>query len=131
MSAGHTPGPWVVEADPLDNQGYVTLITLPGKAGSFGTWIARAEHNWNDATAGERRISWAEAEANARLITAAPDLLAAIGPLMRIIDEGVSTNISDAELKSAHPEDRRFIKRTRKALEVASAAIAKAKGGAS
>lgn len=39
-----------------------------------------------------------------------------IKKLAAIIDMGVSVNISDEELRSAHPEDRRFIKRTRKAL---------------
>ena len=75
MSARHTPGPWSADEDPMDDQGYKTLITLPDKTGGFGTWLAHVEHNWNDAEAGQRRISWAEAEANARMIDAAPDML--------------------------------------------------------
>lgn len=75
MSAGHTPGPWAVDADPVEDQDYETLIVLPGPNGSFPTWIARAEHNWNEAGARQRRISWAESQANARLIAAAPELL--------------------------------------------------------
>ena len=57
------------------NQDYKTLVAMPGKAGTPGAWIALVQHNWNEAEAGERRISWAETEANARLIAAAPELL--------------------------------------------------------
>lgn len=64
----HTPTPWVVDEDPLEDKGYQTLITMPGKNGFQGTSIAYVNHNWNDAEHGERRISWAEAEANARHI---------------------------------------------------------------
>ena len=66
--AEHTPTPWVVDEDPLEDKGYQTLITMPGKNGFQGTSIAYVNHNWNDAEHGERRISWAEAEANARHI---------------------------------------------------------------
>jgi hypothetical protein len=66
----HTPGPWKADEDPCEPHDYKTLITLPSKVGNYPTWLARCEHNWNDAAAGERRISWAEAEANARLIAA-------------------------------------------------------------
>jgi len=54
------------------------------------------------------------------------DVAEALGPLMEIIMIGVSVEISDAELRAAHPEDRRFIKRTRAAMEKATAAIARA-----
>jgi hypothetical protein len=67
-------------------------------------------------------------EANARLIAAAPELLEVIAPLLAIIDEGVSVNISDAELRAAHPEDRRFIKKTRATVQRARTTLAKATG---
>jgi len=66
--AEHTPIPWIVDEDPFEDKGYKTLITMPGKNGFQGTSIAYVNHNWNDADHGERRISWAEAEANARHI---------------------------------------------------------------
>jgi len=78
MSAKHTPGPWLAVENPIDEQSYNTLIILPGRASLGETWLAHVEHNWNDAGTEQRRISWAEAEANARLIAAAPDLLGAI-----------------------------------------------------
>lgn len=51
-------------------------------------------------------------------------LAKAVQPLIAVIEEGVSVNISDEEMRSAHPEDRRFIKRTRLALANARAALA-------
>jgi hypothetical protein len=66
--------------------------------------------------------------ANARLIAAAPELYEAIELLLGIIAEGVSCDISDKELREAHPEDRAFIKRTRKVVANAHAALAKARG---
>ena len=65
LSERVTPGPFVADEDPMEAAGYKTLIVLPSKTGCFPQWIARIEHNWNDAVAGERRISWAEAQANA------------------------------------------------------------------
>lgn len=81
MSAPHTPGPWSAEADPLCGQDYAVLIALPGQT---DTWIARAYHNWQEAEAGERRISWAEAEANARLMAQSPVMLALLEELIDI-----------------------------------------------
>ena len=79
----HTPAPWVVDEDPTQDGDHLTMITTPGKAGFMGTWIAGCIHNWNDAAKDERRISWAEAEANARLIAAAPELLTELIALRR------------------------------------------------
>lgn len=75
MTTEHTPGPWIVTEDPMSNQDYQTLVTMPERAGVMGTWLALVHHNWNEAEAGKRRISWKEAEANARLIAASPELL--------------------------------------------------------
>lgn len=68
LVAKATPGPWETEEDPTQNGDHETLVTLPGRAGVMGTWLACTLHNWNDAVAGEHRISWKEAESNAALI---------------------------------------------------------------
>lgn len=76
MTSKHTPGPWHAAEDLLSDQGYVTDIV----AGN--TRIASAEHNWNEAAFGERRISWAEAQANAQLIAEAPAMLEALRAML-------------------------------------------------
>jgi hypothetical protein len=77
-----TPGPLAVSEDPCDDQNYKVLVVMHGPPRSFLTWVMRAEHNWNEAADGERRISWKEAEANAALIVelrnALPEIIAAL-----------------------------------------------------
>lgn len=72
MTTKHTSGPWVAD-DNYQEHGHKTRIALPDKFGVPGATIAEAHHDWE----GER-TSWAEAEANARLIAAAPDMLEAL-----------------------------------------------------
>lgn len=70
MSAQHTPGPWAVDAGPHDARGRRHLCIRPGQTG----WLIaslRDEPGWGEGDPSQR------AEANARLIAAAPDLLAA------------------------------------------------------
>ena len=62
-----TKGPWATGDDPLGSD-YQIEVTLPSKYGQWPTSLARCDHNWNDAEAGEHRISWKEAETNAALI---------------------------------------------------------------
>ena len=62
-----TKGPWETGEDPLGGD-YMVEITLPHRSGGWPTSLARCVHNWNEAEAGEHRISWKEAETNAALI---------------------------------------------------------------
>jgi hypothetical protein len=62
-----TPGLLAAVEDPCDHRDYKTLVVLRGPPRSNPTWVLRAEHNWNEAGDGERRISWKEAENNAAL----------------------------------------------------------------
>lgn len=65
-----TPGPWEADEDPTQSGDHSTMVMIPGQNGQYGVWVAGCCHNWNDAVAGERRISWKEAESNAALIVA-------------------------------------------------------------
>lgn len=71
----HSPGPFAVAEEPFSDTGYLTEVVIPDPAGGFGTSIASCHHNWREAGAKERRISWAEAQANARLFSASDELL--------------------------------------------------------
>lgn len=74
MSAEHTPGPWEVVAINLDGWPLPTRAEYPNADVSFG--IVK------DAGA---VITEGEIEANARLIAAAPDLLAALKDAVELI----------------------------------------------
>ena len=102
--SGHTPGPWRVVSDPPDHEGFV-------------------QHRIR-ATAGpvaEVFYVTKEGAADARLIAAAPDLLAACeaaSVLMDAFHGSLTGQVSDAELASLHNAT----------AEMLSAAIAKATG---
>ena len=73
----HTPAPWQADDFLCDNE-HALRIAMPDRNGVPTATIAFCEHNWNDCGQYDRRISWAEAEANARLIAASPTLLEAV-----------------------------------------------------
>ena len=68
----HTPGPWYVNISPV--RGVLCVV-------SDVSWIC-GELQARNSTA----ISAAECRANARLIAAAPDLLAALAGVLRVAD---------------------------------------------
>lgn len=75
MKAKHTPGPWAVE-DPMF--GELTIVET-GKQTYEWRFIASIDISPNDP---DHSIPIFEAKANARLISAAPDLLAALKELV-------------------------------------------------
>lgn len=77
MSSKHTPGPW--EAYVNNSQGYAlgVMVCSGGRAGGNENLCdIRDPHGFEGGVA--------EAEANARLVAAAPDLLAALNELYDI-----------------------------------------------
>lgn len=74
---GGTPGPFEVEAHPFDHD-YKTHVVFPSRSGLPGQTIFVAEHNWHEAARGERRISWKEAEYNARAAKEIPAMVQAL-----------------------------------------------------
>jgi len=106
MSAQHTPGPWKAVADPFH---FATLSTVVG-GGHAEKGLQRAMIVQVGGYAG-----WQEQEANARLIAAAPDLLAALEALV----EGVDRLLGKPEPYECDDG----------ALAAARAAILKATGG--
>lgn len=81
-----TPGPLMAQEDPCDGQDYKVLVTTAPNRTFPGTWVLRAEHNWQEAGYGERRISWKEAEANAELICLLRNNLPAIIAALKVAE---------------------------------------------
>ena len=69
-TAGHTPGPWRVDPDERDGMEYNNHVIT--ESGDRICFMAHAGHDRQ-----------AEFDANARLIAAAPDLLAALQECLR------------------------------------------------
>lgn len=93
MSNKHTQGPWTLTADPLH---FHSLTTVIG---------GKASHQKNGPP--QQMIvqvggfaEWKEAEANARLIAAAPDLLVALQEIVAAAD-GAGWSQLDATLAKA------------------------------
>lgn len=120
MSAQYTPGPLSVEALPFGDNDYLTEVVVPGRAGNFGTSVATCHHNWREATSGERKISWAEAQANARLYAAAPELLTTCESMIPARCCLTNPNIPDSTVVP--------MEATMGELRALAAAIAKARG---
>ena len=113
MSLQHTPGPWIISADPMH---FYSLTTVIG---------GKESHQKNGPP--QQMIvqvggfaEWQEAEANARLIAAAPDLLEAAQRFVEVMDESFD-----------HPDTASEIDKLNKVADAARAAIAKAAGGQS
>lgn len=108
MEAKHTPGPWTAHHEPSLNRFAI-------RAEPFGTRTILSVSYW------ERTLPWNRelAEANARLIAAAPDHYTNARELVRMADEGYSLRDADG---AQHPEWEYL-------LENAREAIAKAEGG--
>ena len=92
MSAKHTPGPWRIKSDPMH---FDTLTTVEGGAigvrKPFGVQMIVQVGGDSD---------FQEAEANARLIAAAPELLEALKEIIAAAD-GDGWNQLDASFATA------------------------------
>ena len=109
MSAAHTPGPWalqLLEQGKNDYAGWNSYCVRDGKTNVHIASVGQVDRYF------ERHN-----EANARLIAAAPELLAALENL-------IETAPSDIECEDNAEKYRSFV------LRVACAAVASIQGGA-
>lgn len=110
MSTKHTPGPWEVREHWGDDDAFEVYPTRGGKQPPIGEWAALAEvPEYGQA---------GEAEANAYLIAAAPELLEALDGMLQVYGggksfDGLPKHATELEL-----------------IDQARAAVAKAKGAA-
>lgn len=118
----HTPGPWMVdETNALGAYGVWTdYATHPGHDGAgYGTQICSVTSLSFSLGHAERR---SQRDANARLIAAAPDLLAACEDALRCLTAAVKVGLNFP------PDEVREIVAEHAVLKELRTAIAKAKG---
>jgi hypothetical protein len=98
MSAGHTPGPWVV--GPVDD----TIVTHLGADG-FRYEVAAVDGDYNQPD------EWPVMEANARLIAAAPEMLQALEWIADNYENGHMNHV-DFRVQAKHLADAAIAKAT-------------------
>lgn len=102
----HTPGPWCVEDATGEHLVDICLGYVREGEGNPFT-IAFCHHD--DPRDGEVRVSVAEAEANARLMAAAPDLLDELTKAHEIITAMLNAMTVEAKDRVARDLERRGI----------------------
>jgi hypothetical protein len=95
MSAQHTPGPWLVEAKNCHTGDIATVHNTDDE------WVTIYAPRWM-----ETGLDKHEQSANARLIAAAPDLLAALKTLVKAGGIGPESMFEDARDAIAKAERR-------------------------
>jgi len=127
----HTPGPWKVSKEETSGKRlvYIRIASMPGDVGTTGVY----GHYEDGTTAGSAYvdrfgtkrykpvISEEEARANAHLIAAAPEMLEALEKAIPWLRDHVAMTCSDMRGLDGDVRDR-------VALDLAEAAIRKAKG---
>lgn len=123
VNAGHTPGPWTLE----------TVKTSIGSCHKVGKFPCHGSHQFTAACVyvdgifpGMSSPISDELLANARLIAAAPEMLAA---LRELIDcKALKDHIDAEDYSAASDEYIQYVQRKRKAWDAARQAHAKALG---
>ena len=126
MSARHTPGPWAIQ----HQEGHPYIVADQGKSWKNPLVCSLYEDVTpsDSVTIGPWLEANENAEANARLIAAAPDLLAALKLVMQCAGDIASA--PDGLLEMALDDGDEETRRQANAFLVARAAIAKATGDA-
>ena len=118
--AEHTPGPWCVEAIDSEHLHDICLAYTVPNAGN-PVLVATVFGDDDDDPVNNR-----QAEANARLIAAAPDLLAALLPMLRGVEQWERGSRLSVYVAPGHL--RCSLELELGELRAAAAAIAKATG---
>ena len=116
----HTPGPWTVIPDEFPEHGNISGINVYAE-GFPGGAVAKVSTGKCSATGSHTHLPCpGEAEANARLIAAAPDLLEACKRATCVLDEltGIKWDGPGGKARQAYAEE----------IKTIEAAIAKAGG---
>lgn len=107
----HTPGPWeFVLHDDGDTSGVTFEIRMGSRLGGANGWEPQHQIEYEAASNEESPDQFTEAEDNARLIAAAPDLLEALRGLVGLFDDPTpydsATTINAARTAIAKAEGR-------------------------
>lgn len=110
MNAKHTPGPWELLRGGIEVQSETNNHEIHALVRGIPVPIAEVHRNMHvehDDPVGEYVMSKSEGLANARLISAAPDLLAALESMVKKIDTDkmhISCSLARAAIAKAKGE---------------------------
>jgi hypothetical protein len=117
MLEGVTDGPWQADSA-FCRDGQARRVSLPDRLGVPAATIAECAENWHEAEEyGETRISWKEAEANARFIAWAREAVPALAA--RVASQSIAIEGWREDLTNAHndkKELRALIRRAHEAI---------------
>jgi hypothetical protein len=129
VSGAHTKGPWTVDFRPTQVSGVNVAWDIHHGGNCYSVAFGQSQEH-----CGPNGIHEAESRANAHLIAAAPDMLAAMADLLEAVD---SMRNTFGRIEGRHPEEddkhthekwaENFLQER---ADAARAAIAKAQGGA-
>ena len=96
---GHTPGPWVLQ---IDDSGAPIIRSQPTAVTGFP-----AKSSWNIALISGGRPGFDEAEANAHLMVASPEMKTALQAARVVVEaEGANATLAIIDLALAKAEGR-------------------------
>lgn len=115
----HTPGPWTAHGLAVYTEENLPHWITPRDPAPRYVGHAQWSDMWADHTTEAALLNlpdYPEAEANARLMAASPDLLAMAAELVRLVDDGITPQIIRGQLREEQ-DFHALVRRAREAVD--------------